>query len=328
MAVKISESADINTVQFKEQASDPAAPGTGYAQLYMATNVLTIRRAIGIPFAASPIWRGRADGRLTLTPAVSVTTADVTAATALRYTPHCGNQVVLYDGTKWASLVFAETALSLAGLAADTNFDIWGYNNAGTFALDSTAWASATARATALVRENGLHVQDGDITRRYLGTFRTTGTIGQTEDSVTKRYVWNCYNRTMRPMRVVDATDSWAYTTATWRSANGAAANRVAYVVGLNEDPVRARVKAIANNGAVLVAVGVGVDSTSVNSAQVGGAGSGFYMNVTAEYQGFPGIGYHFLQWLEISQASGTTTWYGDNGLAYVQSGLIAEVMG
>ncbi len=44
-------------------------------------------------------------------------------------------------------------------------------------------------------------------------------------------------------------------------------------------------------------------------------------------YDGIPGLGYYYIQRLEISVAAGTTTWYGDNGNTIGQMGMNAEVM-
>jgi hypothetical protein len=273
-------------------------------------------------------------GRLTLTSGTPVTTGDVTAATSVYFTPLNGAIISLYDGASiWTPVAFSETTLSLSGLAANTNFDVFGYNNSGTLALEALAWSSDTARATALVLQNGVYVKTGATTRRYLGTFRTTGTIGQTEDSKAKRFLWNAYNRRRRLLSVVDTTDSWTYTTATWRQANGAAGNQVAMVVGLSEDVVTAVAAGIATNssGGMSVASGVGVNATNANSAQtMGGGGHTAAAGNTqsqARYLGYLAVGYNFLAWLEISQATGTTTWYGDGGLSYIQSGLTAECM-
>ena len=80
------------------------------------------------------------------------------------------------------------------------------------------------------------------------------------------------------------------------------------------------------------MAVGTGVDATNANSAQIIGGSTttenaGQNNLVNANYMGYPGIGYHYIAWLEVS-AGASTTWYGDNGSFYVQTGLSAEVMG
>jgi hypothetical protein len=77
------------------------------------------------------------------------------------------------------------------------------------------------------------------------------------------------------------------------------------------------------------VGVGVGIDSTTVNSAQnfLGQAFTTIAVAQRATYRGFVSIGYHAFNWLERGAASGTTTFYGDNGGAgLIQSGMRAMV--
>lgn len=274
-------------------------------------------------------------GRLTLTTGVPVTTSDVTAAETLYFTPFKGNKIDLYDATaaRWVRYKFTELSVDVPD-ATQMN-DVFIYNNAGTLTLDVTAWTNDTTRATALATQDGVLVKTGATGRRYLGSFySTTAGNGQTEDSVAKRYVWNYYNRVNRPMRAVDSTNTWAYTLATYRQANAATANQLDYVMGVSEDAVKAEVRASASSdqtiGLVRMAVGVGVDSTSANSAQIMSNGlnngANFITEVHAVYTGLPGVGKHTLVWLEKSSATGTTTWNGDANDAGVQSGIFGEL--
>ncbi len=61
---------------------------------------------------------------------------------------------------------------------------------------------------------------------------------------------------------------------------------------------------------------GIGIDSTSANSAQVFTeiSNSGITNYAQATYMGYPGIGIHTITWLEAARA-GTATFVGDNGL-------------
>jgi hypothetical protein len=66
---------------------------------------------------------------------------------------------------------------------------------------------------------------------------------------------------------------------------------------------------------------GIGLDSTSVNSATISGSvqlvtGNANGLPVTANYKEFTGVGRHTLVWLEYALATGTTTWYGTNNLS------------
>jgi hypothetical protein len=299
--------------------------------------ILTLRSDDFVPPTVLP------GGRLTLTSLTPVTTSDVLAATVIYYTPFVGDFLPLWTSANgWRNYRFGQKSLAVPSTTSQM-YDVFGYLSGGELVLESLAWTNDTTRATGLTMVNGLQTKTGDQTRLYLGSFRTTTVSGQTEDSFGgghqaggHRYVWNMYNRQLRSIGVKETTDSWSYTTATWRQANGNAGNKVECVLGLSEDQVSVfGHSTVANpDAAVAVSTGVGIDSTTVNSALLVGtfgqsaAGSNSTGQTTvANYRGFPAIGYHALNWIEISQASGTTTWYGDKALAYLQSGLQAEIM-
>jgi hypothetical protein len=281
---------------------------------------------------SSTVVQATCQGRLTLTSGTTITTADVTAATSVYFAPLNGNLIALYNGSAWAYSAFTERTLSIAGLAADTNHDVFIYDNAGTITLEAVAWTDGTTRATALALQDGIYVKTGTLTKRYLGTFRTTSTIGQTEDSVSKRFLFNYYNRAIRFMKVVDTTDTWTYGTTAWQAARGQSTNKVDYVCGVADELVRATVLFRVQTGSgVAGSMGVGVDSTTVNSAQlvqdVIALSASEAANGSAEYIGYPGLGYHYLQWIEYRR-TGTVTFYGDAGVADQQSGMMAQING
>lgn len=272
------------------------------------------------------------DGRLTLTTATAVTTADVTAAGTLFFTPYKGDLIGLYDGTKWNISRFAEVSIAVPA-ALSQMYDVFGYDNAGTFTLELLAWTNDTTRATALVLQNGVLVKTGATTRRYLGSMRSTGVANQTEDSLVKRYVWNNYNRIRRPMSRNEGAASWTYSTAAFRQANANAANQLDLVIGAAEDAVRASVyNSVQNSTATqrIVHVGIGIDSTTVNSAQIdAGHATGTYeATVSAHYVGSPGIGRHTLVWLEWATGGDTQTWNASAFSASFASGITGELMG
>lgn len=263
-------------------------------------------------------------GRLTLTSGLAVTTADVTAAGTLYFTPYLGNIVSLYDGSLWEAFTFTERSLALT-LTTNTNYDVFLYDNAGTLTLEVLAWTNDTTRATALASQDGVLVKSGAVTRRYLGTIRASGT-NTTEDSFAKRFVWNLYNRVDRPVKVLETTNSWTYSTGTWRQANGAAGNQIAVVTGVAEDALALQVGVEAfQDAGSLIRVGIGEDSTSVPStASVGRAfatGASARYGVLSPAVFLPALGYHFYAWLEFGAT--TTTWYGDDGGTNTQSGLV-----
>jgi hypothetical protein len=257
---------------------------------------------------------GICDGRLTLTTAVPVTVSDVTAATTLYFTPYKGNRIALFDGTSWKVLTFTEKSLDISALVANTNYDVWAFNNSGSVTLEATAWASDTARATAITLQNGVYVKSGSTTRRYLGTIRITGTTGQCEDSVTKRFVWNYHHRVPRSFVVVDNTATWVYASTTWRAANNSTSNRIQFVKGLSEDIVWATLQDRADTGGAgnIAGISFGYDSTTVIDTQGGYSGNASVVNApSVAYSKVITLGYHYIQALEQATA-GSVTFYGN----------------
>ena len=271
------------------------------------------------------------DFRLTLTSATPVTTSDVTGATTIYCTPYKGKYIDLYDGVgTWARYASAEFSLALGTLTSGKPYDVFCYANAGVPTLEFLAWTSDLVRATALVYQDGVLVKSGATTRRYLGTFYTTSTT-QTEDSIGKRYLWNYYNRVVRSMKAVDTTNTWTYTTATWRQANANTANQLNFVCGVAEDSVESSVygKFTNSSSAGYCEVGIGLNSTSANSAQIICAAQSVAtadIGTSAHYRGTVSAGRNFLAWLEQSVALGTTTWRGDDGSTEIQFGIIGSI--
>lgn len=271
-------------------------------------------------------------GRLTLTSNVPITSTDVTAATTVYFTPYGGRVIELFNGAFWQLYTFSQIALSISGFAANTNFDVWarpvGSNN---IAVDTTAWSSDTTRAVALTTLNGIDVKSTDFTRRLIGTFRTTGSVGQTEDSVAKRFVSNpIYSSVPRVMNVNDATATWNYSTAAWRQVNASTANQLDMVC-CSARPVQViSTGQVTSTAAVNCAIGVGIDSVpaasaALNSLSPSVTAAGTSVNLWAYYAGTPGAGRHFITWIEYGGGSGTQTWLG-TVLPWVQTGITGVV--
>lgn len=270
-------------------------------------------------------------GRLTLISGTPVT-GDVTGAGTLYYTPYISNVYPRYttaNGT-YATQTFSELSLTLS-ISSGTNYDVFIKNNA----LTTLAWSTDTARATALARStiSGLLYKSGDEESLYVGTIRGSG-AGTTEDSRSKRYVWNMYNRVLREMYCQDTTDTWTYTLAAYQEANAASTegiSRIGFVRGLDEDAIQATNLADARNSSTAVgfACAIGLDSSTAFSG-VTGRGVSYVANnmvpLIAFYTGVPGLGYHTLRRLEQSTATGTTTWDGDAGATTYQTGMRATM--
>jgi len=273
-------------------------------------------------------------GRCSLTTGTAVTTADVTAATTLYYTPYAQaanpNQISLYDGSAaWHTLTLSELSITMVGLTASKPYDVFVDYTAGTPALEVVVWTNDSTRATALATQNSVYVQTGDTDSLYVCTIYTDAAGGAVTDSYTLRHVWNYYNRVPSEMRnATETANSWNYTLVAYQQANANAANQLDLVVGVAEVSVEAMVLASAFNGSanIEVAVGIGYDSTTAaatglqnNLAQVP---VGSMATVQARLRHYPAVGRHVYTWLEHSQASGTTTWIGDNGGTFMQTGI------
>lgn len=299
-------------------------------------------------------------GRLTLTASTPVTTTDVTGATVVNYAPMSSVYVPIYNGTIQRLYQFTSSDTDTVGLqvtlgsnwSATTNYDWFVGLNSSTVTLCSgPAWSSDTARGTGAgttelqlfkglwTNKNSMTCRSGNATTftcaanqcTYLGTIRMT-TAGATEDSAAKRYVYNAFNQIQRVLRnVTEATTTWNYTTATFRQANANTANQLDVVVGLAGNLLDATAQALVQSSTsnIFTATGIGVDSTTVNSAQITGPSTSVTTNDKiqniAHYQGYPAIGRHFYPWLEFSTASGTTTWIGQSTQS--QSGISGKML-
>ena len=242
-------------------------------------------------------------GRLTVSSGVPVPTTDISTST-IYYTPYNGDRISLYDGTSWSAYSFTERTLALGTLISGRNYDVFMYNNSGTLTLESLAWTSNTARATSLTLTDGVYLRTGSLTRRYLGTFRTTSTT-TTADSLNNRLVWNANNQVERAVKMDTYTyygyTGHTYTAGAWRAWNNDSGLIIGYVVGLDRG----------------ISVGFGC------------AGSGYTSQAAAWDGGTPGydsvdvtgragrtystrtsvLGYHFVRMME----------YGSSGATYIQ---------
>ncbi len=347
------------------------------------------------------------NGRLTLTTAVPVTSADVLAATTVYFALYKGDCISLYDGTRWKRQRFTQQSIkstdnaqrgttsnglkTITGLTntsqlmqgmkvtgtnvgvaavissidsatqvtvsvastgsasntmtfklvASTPYDVFYVQSSGQLQY-SNPWSSGTARADAISLQNGVYVNTSAInstdsntiaagTGLYLGTIYVTSTDGQIEDSVTKRFVWNNYNRVDRNIYVVDSsTATWTYGTVTWRSANGDNTLRAQVVQGLAENAINLSILGI--QGTENITVGIGEDVTNANTA---GGGNGFGLtalstpgaNISMGFSSFrkvPAIGFHFYQWVENALDGISATFYNFASGAR-QAGMIGD---
>jgi hypothetical protein len=285
----------------------------------------------------TPASSSVAQCRLTLESGVAISTSDQLAKTTLYLTPYLGNQVSLYNGFSWLARSFVETSLSLSGFTSGKPYDIFAYDNAGTLALEALVWTNDTTRATAIAYQDGVPVKSGAATRRLVGTIYTSATgqtqlkFGSAAGGGDPAYIGidNVYNRVSASVFVADTTSSWAKTSGgAIEALNASNGNRVSFVSSLPGAKVDALLTARITSALTAIgSVGFGLDSTTVYNARavnptVGtNQQSSVFISTQANYSGYPGIGFHFLQALQFSSAA-TTTYSGSSN----QTGFTAQL--
>ena len=297
-------------------------------------------------------------GRLTLTSGTPVLAADVAPATTVYYTPYNGDLLPFYDGNRFIVEQFTELSLTLVSQhEADGIYDVFAFldgttQRIGTGPKWSNVSAGSGARGTGastteLERAAGLWLNKESITLRngtstysvsanratYLGSILMDGTAGQVSCHVSygqarKWGVWNAFNRKPIVMKAGDGTASWAYTTATYRAANGSSDNSLTVFAGLEEENITLDLLSVVKNTSEGTELrnGIGWNSTSAISGTPGlGSPTGLTADMTlgARYQAPPDLGKNVVTALEYSAAAGTSTWSGtESGLQLVAAYL------
>lgn len=172
-----------------------------------------------------------------------------TPASILYYVPHQSNLIALWSGLAsgvtgtWRIRAFDNsTAVSLVGLPANTNYDVFAHDSNAAVVLTLAPWVDSWTRGSSLslFLHQGAMVRAGDATRRYLGTIRTSSAGGSTQDTQFRRLVWN-YNHRIDTSTIWSSGRSHTYSVGAWRQwDNGTAsdigtnlpADRIQRVVG------------------------------------------------------------------------------------------------
>ena len=292
-------------------------------------------------------------GRLTLTTATPVLSADVTAATTVYYTPYLHNFIMLYNGTSWETRGFSEmsqalsdTTKSPAATVASNPYDVFVWDDAGTLrATRGPSWlagavaGSTTARGTGagstdIARVNGVltnvnAITNGPAANRgvYVGSFITNASnqvdwvanpTAAAGGGNCRLNIWNMYNRVQVSAVNIDSTASWTTGGAVTRPANNSTSNRITIFAGQKIEPVALMAALNGSFQGINTGTGVGVNSTTaISGIQPIFNGSGIIglIGDTGTYKGFPGLGVTFYQWMESTSANITV-----NGS--IQSGL------
>lgn len=313
--------------------------GTASTAIWTAVNASAATPAVTPP-----------QGRLTLTSATPVISTDVTAATAVYYSPYTGNLVPVYNGSSFTPTTFSELTLTLASQhVASSIYDVFVFSNSGVLTLATgPAWTTATAGSgargsgagtTQLSRVLGYYTNAVSMTGRngattytiganlgtYVGSLLIDGSNGQVSCHVTygqsrKWAVWNAYNRVPIVLQAGDTGSSWTYATATIRASNNSSANSLSLFMGLAEeyaDLSFLQYVVVGAGGGASVNGGIGYNSTSAFSGKRGtvpqAGGAAFNQDIIARYTPPPSIGLNTVTALEKGSGAGTITWNSGN---------------
>ena len=337
---------DVNVVGFNSIQLDSTPPEHGQAYVYDANSTKFVATTVTTVGFVDIFTVG---GRLTLDPADPYMTSGNYPSTATLYwVPINGGKIALCSpgGGDFVQYTINST-LSVQGGAGNgltqyTNYDVFMMLNTTPQLVLGTGWNSDTdrfANEDLYLHKGVLVKQPATLNRpyaRYLGTIRSNA-AGNFEYSFSNIAVWNYYNRKKIPAKKLISTQSWALNSSTtWRPYNNDSANMLAIVYGYVEDPISIICNGLVNNSnetAVKASIGIGVNSTSVNSANLFGGGGITYdtdaiNSISANFEGYLTKGYKTIYPLESNYHGGNLTMFGCDDDYNYQSGILVNLFG
>lgn len=254
-----------DVLQIGYQTSLPGSSPANFVRLYPKNDdQLYLQNQSGneVQLLTSAIQGHVCEGRLTFESG-NPTHKNKSAASVVYFTPFNGNKISLFDGNVWTIRTFNEISLSLASLSANTNFDIFLYEDSGSLFLEAVPW-SDNVSPISKSRIEGVLVKEIDTTRLYLGTIRIGQTAGQSANTDQKRFCWNYYNRLSlklaSPYKLHQTHDS--NTNGIWQPFNNDTTRHFEFVVGTKEDDIDFSLEGLFwNLGAQNVRVGMSIDN-------------------------------------------------------------------
>lgn len=241
------------------------------------------------------------------------------SSSQLYLVPYTSSMISLYDGNAWVARSASVTVQSNGTYSANTYYNVFAYWDGSDIGLELIAEPSPIYPA--LMLQDGIQVKSGDASRRYVGVAQTLGS--SFVDHPNGRLVWNRYNQVARHFGAYH-NNSWSFSgTNAWRPVTGNPLNGrvpiVAGSLGLTNWPsttisiTTAGMCTSSQNG-YYAATGIGIDSTTANSAQLvelDNGGPSAYAHLRSSYNGYLSPGYHTINWLEIGQTGSTFTCIG-----------------
>lgn len=256
--------------------------------------------------------------RISLSSASAVTITDIVGGSSIYLHGYNGNKIALFTGARWD--LFSIPSGLFMGVSGSTNtaYDIFGYCSGSDILMTSYAWSGSSTRISPIALYDGVWTLSGSPTHRLLGSICAGSAVGQVNDAFTFRGVSNIYNRVPRVLRVREATTSWTYASDAWRQMNNSVANKVEFIQALGDMPVTLMhtVKISISSGES-AKFSIGLDSTTAVASDANSAEKIYGATILAgvyptHYNGYPGIGYHYLAPIEYGAASAVIFSAGD----------------
>lgn len=332
LAENNAETAETNA----ETAQTAAETARDNAQTY-ATNAQNSANAAAASAASSVVNNSICNFVLSPASGIPIPLISYSSVGTIYITPYQGNYTSLWDGSSWVAMNGTEASIVLTDnpslYATNTVHDVFQYISSGAIAYETLAWTNATTRATDLAIYDGVYCKSGDKTRRYIGSFSCGVSLNGRTDYIfggsntpAKILMYSAYRKYTVNTKICDLTDSWTYSTASYRAANGTG-NYHHIMLGLpTVVTARYSIVQVGNSGEV----SIGVDSITTPHADVIDG----YMYSAATLQTLTAYGNmllspgrHYIVPLEYAN-SGTATFWGDNGTNRPVSGMVVSYLG
>ena len=288
----------------------PGAPGTGVLDLIAGSGISineidhTYTISLVNNITSNNQSRLQSCGRLTLQSNDPIYQNNISSST-IYFTPYFGNNINLYDisSSQWKDYSFNQLSLILSGMTTNTNYDIFIYYNGSNLILEKNAWTNNITRLDNIIYQDGIPVKSGSLNKRYLGTFRATSAT-TTEDSSSKRFVYNANNQIFKTIQAYDNT-SHTYSLSTirsYRNITTVGLTRVELISGLNNKIYSLNCISDFTTESNISSVGISLDSTTTfNSSVINST----YINFGSESRRMKSCiidninidpGYHYIQ--------------------------------
>lgn len=237
-----------------------------------------------------------------------------TSATACRLDPCDGDRIVV--GGKEMQIPLAGTVVSNGGLAANTAYYAYAYDNAGTLALEFSA--TAPTNASSGLDAWGNRNKAGDTTRTLVGYVRTNAS-SQFVDSASQRFVRSWFNdEGLSGAAILSATT--AASAASFTELPSAQRAELLTWAGETVTVYGGYTGYDAGGGTPVMSMAVGYDGLGVQGRTGNFVAPGSSQRA-ASFDAViaPAEGYHFLQMMIFTSGGTTPTWMlGSTGFSYV----------